>query len=83
VPGIRIIHSNASLRSFSVSNFGGEEFLMGSYKSDYDNAAAEVNAEQTKQVVNQNVTTSEADVQEAREQEQQRQDDGKPEARTP
>lgn len=56
---------------------------MGSYKSDYDNAAAAVNAEQTKKVVNQNITTSEADVQEAREQEKQRQEDGKTEARTP
>jgi hypothetical protein len=56
---------------------------MGSYKSDYDNAAAQVSSQQTKQVVNQNVTTSESDVKAARKQEAQRQKQGKPSARTP
>jgi hypothetical protein len=56
---------------------------MGSYKSDYDNAAASQNAQQTRQTVNQNVTTSESDVKAARKLEGERRAQGKPAARKP
>jgi preprotein translocase subunit SecD len=54
-----------------------------SYKAKYDASTAQVASQQTKQVVNQNVTTSENDVKAARKQEAQRQQQGKPPARTP
>jgi hypothetical protein len=57
--------------------------IMGSYKSDYDNAAASQNAQQTKQTVDQNVTTSESDVKAARKLEGERRAQGKPKARKP
>jgi hypothetical protein len=56
---------------------------MGSYKSDYDNAAASQSSQQTRQTVNQNVTTSEAGVKAARKLEGERRAQGKPAARKP
>jgi hypothetical protein len=56
---------------------------MTSYKARYDASAARATASQTRQVVNQNITTSEADVKAARDLEDQRRAQGKPPARKP
>jgi preprotein translocase subunit SecD len=70
-------------RSISIRSLAGLEEAIMSYKAKYDASTAQVASQQTKQVVNQNVTTSENDVKAARKQEAQRQQQGKPPARTP
>jgi hypothetical protein len=54
-----------------------------SYKARHDAAAARQASQQTRQVVNQNVTTSQAHVNQARAEEAQRRSEGKPAARKP
>jgi hypothetical protein len=56
---------------------------MMSYKSDYDASANRAAAKQTKKVVNQNMTTNNQQVQDARNLEASRRKQGKPKARTP
>jgi hypothetical protein len=54
-----------------------------SYKARHDAAAGQVAAQRTRQVVNQNQTTSQAEVNQARAEESQRRSEGKPQARKP
>jgi hypothetical protein len=56
---------------------------MTSYSARYAASAASVGAQQTRQTVNQNITRNQGDVRAARNQEAQRQAQGKPPARTP
>ena len=54
-----------------------------SYKARHDAAAGQVAAQRTRQVVNQNQTTNQGQVNQARAEESQRRSEGKPPARTP
>jgi hypothetical protein len=54
-----------------------------SYKARHDAASGQVAAQRTRQVVNQNQTMNQAQVDRARSEESQRRSEGKPSARTP